>query len=48
MSTTSHDAFTIEQQHALRTATVRLQSTYFGAPGVCFDIDGGWWHEPGR
>ncbi len=20
---------------------------YFGRPGHCFDIDGGWWHEPG-
>lgn len=20
---------------------------YFGIPGVCFNIDGDWWHEPG-
>ena len=23
------------------------EERYFGAPGVCYDIDGNWWHEPG-
>jgi hypothetical protein len=20
---------------------------YYGSPGHCYDIDGGWWHDPG-
>lgn len=27
--------------------TPASELTYFGIPGVCFDVDGDWWHEPG-